>query len=75
MSDSPTHTLVPLHEILNESEAESILLEYHIQKSSLPQIKITDASLPDGAVIGDVIRITRDARTIDHAIVHRVVIE
>tara|TARA_A100001037_G_scaffold110553_1_gene100816 strand:+ start:2754 stop:3053 length:300 start_codon:yes stop_codon:yes gene_type:complete len=75
MSDRSNHKLVPLHERLEDEEAHSLLEEYRISLTDLPKIRISDAALPPGVSIGDVIRITRDSRTIEKAIAYRVVVE
>ena len=75
MVDVSTHTLVPDHTLLDDGELEGILEEYNIQKTDLPKIKRTDPALPDGAGVGDVVKITRDSRTTDQAVVYRLVVE
>jgi len=76
MVDVSQHTLVPEHEIVeDDSEIDSVLSEYEIRRSDLPKIKRTDPALPDEAATGDVIRIVRDSRTTDQAVVYRLVID
>lgn len=76
MVDVGQHTLVPEHEIVDdETEIDEVLTEYDIRRTDLPKIKRTDPALPDDAATGDVIRITRDSRTTDRAVVYRYVIE
>lgn len=75
MSDRSNHKLVPLHELLDEDETASLLAEYRIFPSDLPKIRLSDSALPPNVSVGDVIKITRDSRTIDTAIVYRLVIE
>lgn len=70
-----THFIVPAHEILGEEEAKKVLMEYRIDRSKLPKIKKMDPALPEGAKIGDVIKITRKSATAGEAIYYRVVIE
>ena len=53
------HILQPKHSIMKSDEVEKILLKYNISLSQLPKIKITDAAIPDGANVGDVIKIER----------------
>ena len=65
MVDVSQHKLVPEHSVLPEDEVEDLL----------PKIKRTDPALPDDAEVGDVIKIVRDSRTTDRAIVYRLVIE
>jgi len=69
------HELVPDHVLLDDPEAvESVLAEYDVKKTELPKIKRTDPALPDEAAVGDVVKIVRDSRTTDEAIVYRLVI-
>ncbi|SEH36549.1 MULTISPECIES: DNA-directed RNA polymerase subunit H [Halopenitus] len=69
------HELVPDHELLDDPErVEEVLTEYNISKTDLPRIKRTDPALPDDAEPGDVVKITRESRTTDQAIVYRLVI-
>ncbi|MFC7044556.1 DNA-directed RNA polymerase subunit H [Halobacteriaceae archaeon GCM10025711] len=75
MVDVSQHKLVPEHSVLPEDEVEELLEEYDVDRPMLPKIKRTDPALPDDAEIGDVIKIVRDSRTTDRAIVYRLVIE
>jgi DNA-directed RNA polymerase subunit H len=69
------HTLVPDHTVLDEPEVEDVLAEYDVERVNLPKIRTSDPALPDEAEVGDVIRIVRDSRTTDTAVVYRLVIE
>jgi DNA-directed RNA polymerase subunit H len=53
------HILQPKHTKLNEKDAQELLKKYNISKSQIPKILITDAALPEGCNIGDVIKIER----------------
>jgi len=53
------HILQPKHSKLNEKESEKLLSELNISKAQLPKILSTDTALPDGCVVGDVIKIER----------------
>jgi DNA-directed RNA polymerase subunit H len=75
MVDVSQHELVPDHTVLSDVELEDVLEEYNIKKTDLPKIKRKDPALPDDATIGDVVRITRDSRTTDQAVVYRLVVE
>ena len=75
MADVSTHELVPDHSVLDDAELENVLAEYDIKKTDLPKIKRTDPGLPDEAEVGDVIKIERDSRTTDRAVVYRLVID
>jgi len=75
MVDVSQHELVPDHTVLDGEDIEEVLEEYNIKKTDLPKIKRTDAALPDEAAVGDVIRIERDSRTTDTAVVYRLVVE
>ncbi|QZY00291.1 DNA-directed RNA polymerase subunit H [Halobaculum rubrum] len=70
------HELVPDHTLLeDDDEIEEVLDEYNIKRTDLPKIKRTDPAVPDEAETGDVIRVERDSRTTDTAIVYRLVVE
>ncbi|MHB9288705.1 DNA-directed RNA polymerase subunit H [Halobacteriales archaeon Cl-PHB] len=75
MVDVSQHELVPDHTVLDGEDIEEVLEEYNIKKTDLPKIKRTDSALPDEAAVGDVIRIERDSRTTDTAVVYRLVVE
>ncbi len=76
MVDATEHELVPEHHLVDEERLEEILDEYNIERTDLPKIKRLDPALRDvDAEAGDVIRIERDSRTTDTAIVYRLVIE
>ena len=53
------HILQPKHTKLNEKEAQELLKKYNISKSQLPKILATDAALPEGCQIGDIVKIER----------------
>jgi DNA-directed RNA polymerase subunit H len=53
------HILQPKHTKINEKDAQELLKKYNISKSQLPKILITDAALPEGCAVGDVIKIER----------------
>ena len=53
------HILQSKHIILKQDEVEKLLKKYNIALSQLPKIKITDASLPENASAGDVVKIER----------------
>jgi DNA-directed RNA polymerase subunit H len=75
MVDVSQHELVPEHTVLDEAAFEGVLEEYNIEKTDLPKIKRTDPAVPDDATVGDVVRIVRDSRTTDQAVVYRLVVE
>ena len=76
MVDVSQHELVPEHVLLDDpSEVEDVLEEYNVRKTNLPKIKRTDPALPDDAEIGDVVKVIRDSRTTDRAVVYRLVVE
>jgi len=75
MVDVSQHELVPDHTVLDGDAIETVMEEYNIKKTDLPRIKRTDPALPDEAAVGDVIRIDRDSRTTDRAVVYRLVVE
>ena len=68
MVDVSSHELVPDHTVLEEETLGDVLEEYNIRKTDLPKIRRGDPALPDGATVGDVVKITRDSRTTDRAV-------
>lgn len=75
MVDVSQHELVPEHTVLEEETLEEVLSEYDIDRTDLPKIKRNDSALPDEAEIGDVVKIVRNSRTTDQAVVYRLVVE
>jgi len=53
------HILQSKHIKLNEKEAEELLAKLNISKAQLPKILSTDAGLPEGCSVGDIIKIER----------------
>lgn len=53
------HVLQPKQTKLSEEETKKILNSLNLSKSQLPKILITDLAIPEGANIGDVIKIER----------------
>ncbi|MEF8757473.1 MAG: DNA-directed RNA polymerase subunit H [Halobacteriales archaeon] len=75
MVDVHEHELVPEHDVLDDDEVEDVLGEYDLDRTDLPKIKRTDPALPDEAGPGDVVKVVRDSRTTDTAVVYRLVVE
>ena len=75
MVDVSHHELVPEHTLLDDPEIEEVLEEYQVKKTNLPKIKRRDPALPKEAKPGDVVRIERDSRTTDTAVVYRLVVQ
>ncbi|WP_224270182.1 DNA-directed RNA polymerase subunit H [Haloprofundus salinisoli] len=75
MVDVSQHKLVPEHTLVDEEAVDEVLQEYNVKRTNLPKIKRKDPALPDEAEPGDVVRIVRDSRTTDQAVVYRLVIE
>ena len=75
MVDVSQHELVPDHTVVDDEEIEDVLEEYDIKKTDLPKLQRLDPATPDEASVGDVVRVTRDSRTTDQAIVYRLVVE
>jgi len=57
------HILQPKHIKLNEKEAEELLKKLNVSKAQLPKILSTDAALPEGCSVGDIIKIERKSGT------------
>ena len=75
MVDVSQHELVPEHVLIDDpDEIQAILDEYDVRKTDLPKIKRTDPATPDDAAVGDVVKIIRDSRTTDQAVVYRLVL-
>lgn len=74
-ADIKSHSFVPAHEILDENGAKAVLVEYCVDRSKLPKIRKNDPALPEGAKIGDIIKITRNSPTAGVALYYRVVVE
>ena len=75
MVDVSQHELVPDHILLDDPDAiEEVLAEYDVTKTNLPKIKRTDPAVPDGADVGDVVKIVRNSRTTDQAVVFRLIV-
>jgi len=75
MVDVSQHELVPDHVLIDDpDEIQAILDEYDVRKTDLPKIKRTDPATPDDAEVGDVVKIIRDSRTTDQAVVYRLVL-
>ncbi len=51
------HVLQPKHTKLKKEEVDKLLSDLNISLAQLPKIKITDPALPEGAEIGDIIKI------------------
>ena len=75
MVDVSQHELVPDHVLLDDpEEVDEVLAEYDVKRTNLPKIKRTDPALPDEAEVGDVVKIVRNSRTTDEAVVYRLVV-
>jgi len=53
------HILQPKHSKLSEKEIDELLKKLNISKAQLPKVLSTDAALPEGINIGDVVKIER----------------
>ena len=53
------HILQPKHIKLNEKEADELLKRLNVSKAQLSKILSTDAGLPEGCNVGDIIKIER----------------
>ncbi|MCK9568041.1 DNA-directed RNA polymerase subunit H [Candidatus Pacearchaeota archaeon] len=53
------HILQPKHIKLNEKEADELLQKLNVSKAQIPKILSTDAGLPEGCSVGDLIKIER----------------
>lgn len=70
------HNTVPLHEIIEGEEVETLLEKFCIKKEQLPKIRSDDPIVLEiGAAPGDVVKITRKSQTAEEASFYRLVIE
>ncbi len=70
------HDLVPIHELLTDEEARSLLTFYNINPEQLPKILASDpAAMAVGAKANQVVRIRRKSKTAGQAVAYRLVIE
>ena len=53
------HILQPKHLKLSEKESEELIKKINVSKAQLPKILSTDAGLPEGCNVGDIIKIER----------------
>ncbi|WP_128904850.1 DNA-directed RNA polymerase subunit H [Halorubrum amylolyticum] len=74
MVDVSQHELVPDHVLLEPEEVDEVLAEYDVKRTNLPKIKRTDPAIPDEAEVGDVVKIVRNSRTTEEAVVYRLVV-
>lgn len=69
------HNLVPEHSLLNSSEKDSLLQEYHVVQKDLPKILAEDPAIAHlGAKAGDVIKIVRKSQSAGDSVYFRGVI-
>jgi DNA-directed RNA polymerase subunit H len=68
------HILQPKHSKLKPEEASQLLEKLNISRSQLPKIKKNDVALPEGAEVGDIIKIERKAQDGKVALYYRVVV-
>lgn len=53
------HILQPKHSKLSPKDSEELLKKLNISKAQLPKILSSDPALPEGCIVGDVIKIER----------------
>jgi len=53
------HILQPKHSKLNEKETDELLKKFNVSRAQLPKILLTDPALPEGCIVGDIIKIER----------------
>jgi DNA-directed RNA polymerase subunit H (RpoH/RPB5) len=68
------HILQPKHTKLNEKESEELLNKLNVSKAQLPKIISTDAALPEGCIVGEIIKIERKEED-GTAVYYRVVVK
>ena len=67
------HILQPKHTKLSGKDVQALLAKYNISKAQLPKILSTDAGLPEGCEVGDIIKIERKEGDKTH-VYYRVVV-
>ena len=55
----PMHILQPKHVKLKSEEVAALLSKYNISISQLPKVKQSDSGVPQGCVVGDILKIER----------------
>ena len=69
------HILQPKHIKLKEKEEQELLESFYISKAQLPKILLTDPALPEGCIVGDLIKIERkDVDSEEINVYYRVVV-
>lgn len=69
------HALVPLHEVVPDSDVPAILAKYSIVKEQLPKIKSTDPAVQViDAKPGQLVRVTRNSPTAGKHVAYRLVV-
>jgi DNA-directed RNA polymerase subunit H len=68
------HVLQPKHTKLKPEEVQKLLLKYNISLSQLPKIRLTDAAVPEGSSVGDVLKIERDNDNGEPSVFYRVIV-
>ena len=53
------HILQPKHFKLSEKEIQELLKKLNISKTQIPKMLLTDPGVPEGSIVGDVIKIER----------------
>jgi DNA-directed RNA polymerase I, II, and III subunit RPABC1 len=53
------HILQPKHVKLKQEEAKALLDKYNASLSQLPKIKHSDPAVPEGCIVGDILKIER----------------
>ncbi len=53
------HILQPKHTKLKPEEVKKLIEKYNLSISQLPKIKLTDPTVPEGGIIGDILKIER----------------
>lgn len=63
----PMHIHQPKHIKLKAKEVQELLKKFNLSLSQLPKIKQDDPAVPEGCVIGDVLKIERKEEDHIHA--------
>lgn len=70
-----SHILQSKHTKLSEKEADELIKKLNVSKAQLPKILSSDAALPEGCSVGDIVRVDRkDSDTDKINIYYRVIV-
>lgn len=69
------HHLQPKQSITKAVEAKELMKKYNVSATQLPSIKAADKGLPEGAKVGDIIKIERKDDKGEKFLYYRIVVQ